>query len=259
MNPSHEKKFAELKKYYEESATKDTFNALVYGDMGTGKTRLFRTCRRPVFIHSFDPGGTKTVKDCIDEGWMFVDTRFEGEDPGNPKVYEMWLDEMKNLQRMDFFSSLGTYGLDSLTTWAQSIMGFVLKGKGRPGTFPWQEDYGPQMARIESHVKSLTSLPCDVLVTAHPDQAKDDRSGRMFIGPLVTGKLRTRLPILFDEIYAMITESKPGGTVYNVLTQNDGLYRCRTRLGREGLYSKHEKPDIKYLLRKAGLPAEDVG
>lgn len=251
-------KFKEVKEFYKGTSTTDTFNGLFYGDSGVGKTTLLVTCRRPILIHSFDPGGTKSIIDYAEEPWLAIDNRFEAEDPTDPWVYEEWLREMQDMERNGIFSMLGTYVIDSATTWAQAIMNHQLKAKGRAGAFPFQEDYGPQMARIESHLKSIAGFACDCIITAHEDINKDERTGRMYIGPLLTGKLKTRVPLLFDELYGVVTnEGSDGEVVYELLTQNDGLRKCRTRIGRRGLFDKYEKPDVKYLLKKAGLNWED--
>ena len=247
-------KFKKVKEYYNQSPTSSSYNFLIYGDTGVGKTTLIPTCRKPILVHSFDPGGMKSIIDVLDEDWIAVDTTFEKENPVSPWVYDAWIREMMSLERDDIFSQLGTFVIDSATTWAQDIMNKQLKDKGRPGVFPFQEDYGPQMARIENHLRTIASYPCDVLITAHEDSAKDERTGRIFIGPLLTGKLKTRVPLLFDEVYSLLTENAPKGVIYNLLTQNDGLRKARTRLGRKGIFDKFESPNISNLLKKAGVP-----
>ena len=62
---------------------------------------------------------------------------------------------------------------------------------------------------------------------------------------------------MFDEIYVTIAKQTSKGIEYSLLTRNDGLYQARTRLGRGGRFETYEKPDIKYLLKKAGFPTED--
>jgi ABC-type phosphate transport system ATPase subunit len=52
--------FDRVKQYYaDEAERQQTLNALICGDSGSGKTSLLRTCRRPILVHSFDPGGNK--------------------------------------------------------------------------------------------------------------------------------------------------------------------------------------------------------
>jgi len=257
MDEKIKRQLDKVRTYYNEKGGKKGFNALVVGDFGSGKTSLLRTCRAPILVDSFDPGGTKTVKKEIDEGIIIPDVRFEDEDPKQPKAFSLWDEEYHAKKRSGIFDELGTYCIDSATTWGQTAMNAILKKKGRPGEFPQQDDYGPQMALLETAIRDITSLPCDCILTAHPDLTKDETTGKMFVSMIITGKLRTRVPILFDEIYFTVAREKAKETTYELLTQTDGLFKARTRIGSWGVFEKYEKPDIKYLLKKAGYPHED--
>ena len=247
------KEFAELQRMYKEQVQNKTFNAIIYGPMGSGKTHLLRTCRLPIFVDSFDPGGSKTNSTIIEAGNMFVDTRWELEDPEKPGAFEAWDKEYDRRKRGEFFKQIGTYVIDSATTWAQTIMNVILKKAGRAGTFPFQQDYGPAMSILENAVRDFTSLPCDCILTAHEDIDKDEISGRMFVGPLFWGKLKGRLPLLFDEIYHAETKEKSGGVIsYQLLTRSTGLVKARTRIG-SGKFETYEPQDITALVKKAGL------
>ena len=70
-----------LRTMYEEDTTQESFNLLLLGESGTGKTSIAATCRGPAVIDSFDPGGTKGLAKEISSGHIFVDTRWEKEDP----------------------------------------------------------------------------------------------------------------------------------------------------------------------------------
>ncbi len=67
---------SEVKELYGNDTRQDSFNLLLCGDSGAGKTFLASTCRKPVHIDSFDPGGTKHLKQWIDRGEIIVDTRY---------------------------------------------------------------------------------------------------------------------------------------------------------------------------------------
>lgn len=246
-----------LKKMYAESAQQQAFRALVYGPMGTGKTHLVTTCRRPILIHSFDPGGTKTIRDEIKEGWIMADTRYEVEDADKPTAFASWDKEYDRLKQGGIFSQIGTYVIDSATTWSAAAMNVTLKKAGRQGGTPQQNDYLPTMVMLEAAIKDICSLPCDVLLIAHEDIDKDEGSGRMMIGPAFIGKLKQRIPILFDEIYSATTKETSSGVNYTLLTRSTGLHRARTRLGKGGLFDTYEEQDVKKLLKKAGYPTAD--
>lgn len=248
-----------LRSQYAADPRSETYNSIIYGDMGTGKTHTLLTAPLPLFVHSFDPGGTNTIEDqsLIDKGLLIIDKTFEREDPRKPFAFDAWEKEFDKLEREGFFKHIGTYAIDSATTWAEAIMNAVLKRAGRTGGFPQQNDYGPQMNTIKIAMQRFTALPCHCILTAHVDTDKDEASGRMFAYPALTGKLKRRIPILFDEVYAAQAKSTSKGTEFSLLTQPDGMYNCRTRLGKDGKFAKFEEPNIKNLLKKAGKPFAD--
>ena len=251
------KELSDLQTMYNDNARTTSFNALIYGGMGTGKTNCARTCRKPVLIHSFDPGGTKTVRDEVEKGTIYVDNRFEVEDPMNPTAFASWDKEYHRLKQGGMFDKIGTFIIDSATTWSGSAMNVVLKKAGRQGGTPQQNDYLPTMVMLENAIKDITSLPCDVILICHEDTDKDEATGRMFVGPLFIGKLKYRIPILFDEIYYACTKETSAGVTYHFLTRATGLYKARTRLGKGGVFDTYEAQDIKGLLKKAGYSIED--
>jgi hypothetical protein len=251
------KEFEAIRAMYSSQAQQKSFNALVYGDFGTGKTNLIRTCRLPVHIDSFDPGGTKTVRDEVKGGSILADTRYEVEDPMKPTAFELWDKEYSRRKRDGYFNAIGTYVIDSATTWASAAMNVILKKAGRLGGPPFQQDYLPAMSMIENAIKDMVTLPCDVILTAHLDVDKDEASGRMFVGPMFVGKLKQRIPLLFDELYCAQVKNTAAGPVYTLLTRSDGIFKARTRLGKGGIFETNEKPDVKALLKKAGYDTAD--
>jgi hypothetical protein len=242
---------------YTSDPRSQTFNAVVYGGLGTGKTSLIRTARKPVLIHSFDPGGTKVLRDEIAAGSILADTRFENEDPRNPTAFKLFDDEYHRLRSGKFFDQLGTYVIDSVTTWGQCAMNAVLKKAGRAGGTPQQNDWMPQMMMMENAMRDFVSLPCDCILIGHDDVTKDEASGRMFVGLMITGKLSRRVPLLFDEIYCAQTKETSKGIEYQLLTRATGMYQARSRLGKGGELDTYEIPDIKHILKKVGMDASD--
>ena len=246
-----------LREMYNNDPTTQTFNAVVYGGLGTGKTSLLRTARKPVLVHSFDPGGTKVLRDEIANGSILVDSRFEQEDPRQPKAFKLFDDEYHRLRRDGFFEHIGTYVIDSVTTWAQTAMNAVMKKAGRAGGTPQQNDWLPQMMMLENAMRDFVSLPCDCILIGHDDVTKDEATGKMYVGLMITGKLSRRVPLLFDEIYCAQTKETSKGIEYSLLTRASGTYQARSRLGKGGELDTYEKPDIKAILRKVGFDDSD--
>lgn len=243
--------------FYKSDPRTETFNAVIYGPLGVGKSWILRTCRHPVLVHSFDPGGQKTNRDVVKDGWFMVDSRFEMETPKAPKVMELWDKEYEYLKKIGFFNHLGTFVLDSGTTWAQCIMYWVLKKAGRSGGTPFQQDWLPQMNIMENALRDILSLPCDFIFIGHEASSKDEGTGRMFISLDITGKLKVRVPLLFDEIYHAQAKETSKGVERQLLTQSTGLFTARSRLSKGGAIDQYEEMNIKKILKKAGLPHED--
>lgn len=252
-----QKELASIKEMYAKDERGKSFNAIVYGDSGTGKSFSLRTCRRPVLVHSFDPGGQKGNRKLVDEGWFFVDSRWETEDPMRPSVFAAWDKEYHRLLHGGLFANIGTFVLDSATSHAATALNVTLQKAGRAGGHPFQQDYAPSMALLEASYRSMTTLPCDVVLIAHQDVDKDEASGRMFVGPLFIGKLKMRIPLLFDELYYAHTKESSAGVKYEWLTRSTGLFKARSRLAAEGKLETYEPQDFKNILRKAGLSDAD--
>ena len=246
-----------VRNYYESDKRQNTFNALVLGESGSGKTFLARTCRKPIHIDSFDPGGTKCLQDLIIKGDIVADTRWESEDPLKPREFKNWKKEFEYRRSNGYFDHFGTYILDSATTWSDAIMNYLLAKDGIAGEAPrFTKDYTPQKIMIRNFIFQMCALPCDFILTGHLKLVEDPDKGTIFRF-MTTGQGMVTIPLLFDEIYVMTTKEKSSGVEYSLLTQSTRLYMARSRMSKNGLLDPVEKPDIKYILKKAGLPHED--
>ena len=256
------KSVQDIQQMYKDSISSTYFRALIYGDKGTGKTNLARTCRRPIFLQSFDPDGASTVRDCIEAGWIIADTKYEGDDPRDPKAFEAFDREYQMRKREGFFENFGTVMIDSLTTLSAIIMNYVLKRNGHAGGIPVSgekgkdNDYVYQRTYLENIVSALFKLPCDVIVTAHPDLSVGEDK-KQYIGPLLTGQSAVKIPLLFSEMYATQISQTAKGPAFALLTGTNGLWRASSRLNNLGQLDQFEPPDIKALMKKAGFNVDD--
>lgn len=247
----------ELRQAYKESGLSNYVNTMLYGSMGTGKTTALRTAVKPVLIHSFDPGGSKVLSKEIEKGEIVVDSRYEQEDARQPSVYRQWETNFNKLKRDKIFESVGTYALDSITLFSESMMNEILRRNGRAGTTPQLQDYMVQITTIKQYIAIIANLPCHTVICGHVEADKDELTGRMLTSIMVTGKLKERLPILLDEIYMTTTKENAKGIEYQFLTRNTGLYKARTRIGSNAKFDTYEEPNLKALLKKAGYSTED--
>ena len=250
-----------LRKVYMEGTHKDKLNALVIGDVGSGKTTLMRTCPRPILIHSFDPGGSRvrTLVEGIDAGWIIVDSSFEA-DYSSKSTFKLWEAEMNRLLREGVFEEVGTYVLDSLTTWGQCLLNHIILNNtsSRPPSVDGtrmsnQSDYGALGIRGQHCISMLCCLPCNVILTGHLDYLEDEVTGMTRSAVTIPGKvLKVILPLMFDEVYVLRTMTSSKGRERKLLTDADGIYVGKTRIG-AGVFDKYEEPDISKLMVKAGL------
>ena len=242
---------------YKTDPKQSSFNALVLGESGHGKTYLARTCRFPIHIDSFDPGGSKGLQKWIDEGKVVVDSRWESEDPLRPSQYALWKAEFKRRVEGNYFDHFGTYMLDSSTTWSEAIMNDILKRAGIAGQAPrFTHDYTPQKIEIRNMLRVALDLPCDFILTGHLKIIEDPGSGRCFRFN-TTGAGMTTIPLLFDEQYTLLTKASSQGVKYQLLTQPTGMYPARSRLAGNGKLELYEEPNIKSILTKCNMSIED--
>jgi hypothetical protein len=256
-----------VRDYYAGDPLQKRFSALVTGETNAGKTFLLKTARMPVHIDSFDPGGTKCLRDYIQKGDMVADTQYEDEDPMDPKAFAAWKKNIDIRFETDYFSHFGTYCLDSATTFGDAVMNYGLANKNRAGEVPQhRHDYNPQKVEMTNYIKKLMRLPCDFIMTGHLRENKKVLSVDAKTGVVreevkyrfyTTGQAVVTIPLLFDEIYVIVGKEGRDGPQREMLIDSLGTFLARSRLKADGKLDAIEPPDIKAILKKAGLKWED--
>lgn len=259
-----------LRKMYTADIAQGTYNILALGEVGVGKTSLLNTCRFPALIHSFDPGGTKVLWNNIESGHIVADTRFEKEDSNSPTAYMDWEHEFFRLKNGGVFEKLGTYCIDSFTTFIEALKNQIVKKKSvkskTSANYRGALDREIGLLEIQDWqvignvmrdmIKLCTSLPCDFILTGHLMLEKEEVSGRMIAHFNSIPSLRINIPLLFDEIYVLQSVETSQGVEHRILTQPTGRYVARTRIG-SGKFDLYEEANVKKLLEKAGLSTAD--
>lgn len=264
LNPAV-KRVLELKKAFEEKNDRVNFSALVIGDRKTGKTSLLKTARKPVLLDLFDPGGWLPLKKEIDAGEIIV-RDFSDEISDDPKQFRRWEKSWINDLNSGFFDLFGTYCIDSLTTFLGALSNAIRKeapidskdGKKRRKGSLSISDYQPLYATIEDIIKSTSSTGVDFILTAHLETDKDELTGEILTDLAAFKGLKSRLPILFSEVWVAQKKQTAKGVEYQLLTNDKGRTKAGSRLSSlNEPFSLEEPADIKHLLKKAGLPFDD--
>ena len=260
MSIEVKEEFGKIMEGYRTNSKREPVRTIIYGAFGTGKTTCAVTGRPPILVHSFDPGGTKSVgsSDLIDNNLLALDRRYENEDPSNPTAYSKWGDEMNRLRRGGLCDKIGTFVLDSFTKYSEYAMNKVLMSSKTDFQGVAQlQDYNRLIATVKRDISVICSLPCDVVMTAHIDTDKDEITGRIETEMLAVGKLKRYVPLMFDEMYVSQVKNTSGGGKFELLTRSNGICKARTRIG-SGKFDMFEEPNLMKLYDKAGLNASGV-
>lgn len=257
-----------VKNYYAQDPLQKRFSALITGETGSGKTFLLRTCRFPIHIDSFDPGGTKCLDKWIKSGDIVADTSWEHEDPFNPIAFAEWMKAIEIRMRVKYFDHFATYCLDSASSWGAAAMNYQLGNNNRAGEIPqFRKDYTPQKTAMVNYLKKLMNLPCDFILTGHLNNIGEivgkDKEGvdikKDKFRFHTTGDAMITIPMQFDELYVMRGDTSTStGTKRELLIDSQGKYLARSRLKGDGLLNIVEEPDIKRILKKIGKPFNDM-
>jgi hypothetical protein len=241
-----------LLQMYNDDPRNGTFNAILLGQIGVGKTTMIKTARKPILFDSFDPGGIKLndYKEPIKQGKIIPDTRWE-----NRNRFKDWEDEFERRRDADMFSKMGTYVIDSATMFLRSMSDYAMYKSKRDNVS--QPEWGAIGHAFIKYCQWCTALPCDFIMTGHLVLELDPSEGHTIARFNSIPSLQINVPMLYDEIYVLVAEEGSEGLKRSLLTQSDGKYIARTRIGSGLFLPREDKLDFKYLLEKAGLPTED--
>ena len=207
-------------------------NALIYGKSGVGKTYSLDTLPKPLFVYNFDLGGMLSLRGC--EGIEYEEFS---------KLTEFDQDLLKR-----DFSVYESIALDSLTTLADKKMD-TLRASAT-SKVPTQQDYLLQMNYIMNITKYFLDIPTITVITAHEELMKDELTGQIMGVPLITGKLKFKLPLFFSEVYHARITRKGGEEKYVFMTKADSLYQAKSRLAARAPIEQFEPQDFNHIWNK---------
>lgn len=207
------------------------------GNTGSGKTTQFLTLPGKKFIYLFDPNALLSIKGYdIDYEEFLPDvlsmdiyslskdkTRQKVMSTRGADVYQEWEKDIEAKLASDFFKSYDWVGVDSFTTLSDMVMDSVLLLNGRPGRWPQEDDYAPQMNALTNITRTFAALGKPIYFTGHVEVKQDELTKQIFYTPLMTGRLRVKLPLLFSEILYLKADSDGKNVRYNLQTKPDRM------------------------------------
>jgi hypothetical protein len=207
---------------HERSARK----ILLLGDTGSGKTTQLLTLPGRKFAYLFDPNAILSLQGHDIEYEEFLPDKLNlsvkslSKDKGGDKttnyvndMYVQWEKDFKEKLTGGFFDNFDVIAMDSATTFLDLIMDRMLTINGRAGAWPQQDDFGPQMQTFTNVCRQLMALNKIILMTGHLEAKKDELVGRIFRQPMMTGRLRTKIPLLFSDIFVCEVENDGRGSI----------------------------------------------
>ncbi len=228
---------------------------LILGNTGTGKTSQFATLPGKKYAYLFDANAIATLRGQDIDYDEFLPTPLsfdiktlskDSKDDvtmgkKESKVYTDWEADAEAKLKSGFFKQYDWVGFDSATTLLDLIMDRTLTLNGRPGTFPMQDDYGPQMVAFTSIVRSFIGMGIGLYFTGHLKTDKDELTQRIVQLPLMTGQLREKIPLLFTDCFKSTAAEDMGkGTVKYIIETVPNQRETPIRTAIRGLRPKED-------------------
>jgi hypothetical protein len=221
--------------------TSSRLKILIYGHSGVRKTCFACEFPGPIYVADFD-GKISSARNWLADRpekleAITYDSFVEGQNPLIKTAFGRYYKQLLELEKFAAAPEPFPYAtvvLDSITTYTQAMLHEVMSQ--HPGAkrydkwTPALQDYGIATSHFKIYLLRLLSLPCNVIVTAHIQLTKDEKTGALVYEPLIYGKLPGLLPIWFEEVYRAYVEDSKEGRKYLMQTQASRKYRARSQI-----------------------------
>lgn len=217
-------------------SSSDPMKVLIYGPSGTKKTMLAATFPEPHFV-DFD-NGMRTLRG-QDINYITINSRETTDQDfldlfGKPAARRSGYE--KGVMLIEHWANKLTAGqtlvIDSLTFLNDYALEHVLRLQNQKT--PRIQDWGAAQKMLEMILEQLNNVDCNLVIICHEQFTKDDESGFISWLPLTIGKLATKIPVYFDEVWRSYCEQRGGGktleTIYGIQTIPTRRSTAKSRL-----------------------------
>jgi hypothetical protein len=207
---------------------------LYYGNSGSGKTVGALSYPTPMYVADFDGKVNSAARIMKEEQKKLIDYDDYRKASGDAFVlFESFVAKQHQLVKDKMFT-YKTIVVDSLTICAdlmlKALMARYPSARVKPN-IPSQQDYGVFTIEFKTFIMRLLELPCNIVVTGHIQESKDEMTGEMLRMILLPGaRLPKWLPVVFEEVHRTFTENRDGKTVYLAQTKSDVKFACRSQI-----------------------------
>lgn len=221
----------------------DSYNVLLYGPSGTGKTEFAATWAEEGEVLYLDSDqGIVTIK-ATTRISPDLKTRIKripvlDKSPDVHITQPIGWETCKGV--VNSIASTGSFGtctpktivMDSMTTVSAMTMSWTLFSNRKAlDTQPSLPDWGKQVEELKRFLNLCRSLKgINFICIAHEQYEKDELSGRVWCLPLVTGKFAQQISGYFDEVYHTRVDQTGSGHAYKLDTKASGLITAKSRL-----------------------------
>lgn len=208
---------------------------LILGYTGNGKTTQILTLPGKKYVYIFDPNALNSLQGYDIDYDLFMPNQvgaavksLSKDRPSDKSLahssdaYRIFEQEFNERLIAGFFTPYDWVCFDSATTLLDLIMDRVLTVNGRYGTWPHEDDYGPQMIAFTNICRSITAMGKQIFMTGHLETRKNKLTQKVATQPMMTGRLTQKIPLLFSDIFIASTDLDANGkSSYKIQTVPD--------------------------------------
>ncbi len=209
---------------------------LVAGYSGSGKTTLFLTHpAEKKFMYLFDPAAINSIKGFDVEYEQFLPDEIPlhvmpiaerhqetGKTIYEPMTFVNWERDFEERLADGFFKEGMLVGFDSTTLFADIVMDRIQYKRSKLGHWPDEGAWTGQINTLLNIFRRITAVQGITLYTTVAiTQSKDRKTGQYYELMAVSPYIRSRIPLLFSEVWLCRCEHDSEGAYYSVQTKPD--------------------------------------